>query len=67
MAGERELTPAEQTLAEILSAAIVEDLLEGAPGGLWLAIRCTSESDQIELARRFHAEGREVLVRSRTA
>jgi hypothetical protein len=67
MAGERELTPAEQTLAEVLSSAIVEDVLEGAPGGLWLAVGCTSESDQIELARRFRAEGREVIMRSRTA
>lgn len=67
MAIERALTAAEETLAAILNEAIVEELLEGAPPGLWLVVGCTSESDQIELARRFRAEGREVIMRSRTA
>lgn len=67
MAGERELTPAEETLVGVLTSAIAEDLLEGAPDGHWLIVACADEVEQLELARRFRAQGLEVILRKRSA
>jgi hypothetical protein len=61
------LTPAGEIFARIVADAIVEDLLSGHAAGLWIAVACTGEADQVELARRLREEGREVIVRSRTA
>jgi hypothetical protein len=61
------LTSAEETLVRILSDAAVDDLVAGRSDALWIAVRCNDESEQKQLADRFRAEGREVILRSRTA
>jgi hypothetical protein len=68
MAADREkLSAAEDTLARILTDAVLEDLFEGVSEGLWLAVRCNDEAEQKELADRLRARGLEVILRTRAA
>jgi len=68
MPADREkLSAAEDTLARILTDAVVEDLFAGVSEGLWLAVRCNNEAEQEELADRLRSRGLEVVLRSRTA
>lgn len=67
MAGERQLTRAEDTLASILTEAIVEELLEGAPDGHWLVVACADEVQQLKLAEQLRTQGYEVSLRKRAA
>jgi hypothetical protein len=60
------LTPAEEILARVLTDAIVEDIFAGLSAEPWIAVRCIDESVQKELADRLRAEGREVILHSRT-
>ena len=61
MPADREkLSAAEDTLARILTDAIVEDLFEGVSEGLWLAVRCVNEAEQKEVADRLRAPARRV-------
>jgi hypothetical protein len=61
------LSAAQEVFVRILADAVAEDLLTDAMDAPWIAVSCEDETDQMELARRLRAEGREVVVRSRTA
>lgn len=68
MPADREkLSAAEDTLARILTDAVVEDLFAGLSDAPWLAVRCNNEAEQKELADRLRARGLEVILRTRTA
>lgn len=67
MAADRELTPAEESLASILADAVFDDLLEGLPAGQWLLVSCPSSHDQAELAAKLRSEGLHVVLRERIA
>ena len=55
------LTRAEETLADVLADAIVDELLTTA-GEHWVVVACRDEADREELVARLRREGREVRV-----